>query len=32
VRLNFTPTVTNIGNINLAIAPEVSSLDFAGGL
>jgi pilus assembly protein CpaC len=32
VRLNFTPTVTNMGNINLAIAPEVSSLDFAGGL
>jgi pilus assembly protein CpaC len=32
VRLNFTPTITNIGNIHLAIAPEVSSLDFAGGL
>ena len=32
VRLNFTPTVTNAGNINLNIAPEVSSLDFAGGL
>jgi pilus assembly protein CpaC len=32
VRLNFTPTVTNIGNIHLAIAPEVSSLDFAQGL
>ena len=32
VRLNFTPTVTNIGNIRLALAPEVSSLDFAGGL
>jgi len=32
VRLNFTPTVTNIGNIRLAIAPEVSALDFAGGL
>jgi pilus assembly protein CpaC len=32
VRLNFTPTVTNIGNINLALSPEVSSLDFAGGL
>lgn len=32
VRLNFTPTVTNIGNIRLRIAPEVSSLDFAGGL
>ncbi len=32
VRLNFTPTITNSGNIHLAIAPEVSSLDFAGGL
>jgi len=32
VRLRFTPSVTNIGNIRLAIAPEVSSLDFAGGL
>jgi pilus assembly protein CpaC len=32
VRLNFTPTLTNIGNIRLDIAPEVSSLDFAGGL
>lgn len=32
VRLRFTPTVTNIGNIRLSIAPEVSTLDFAGGL
>ncbi len=32
VRLNFTPTVTNIGNIRLTIAPEVSALDFAQGL
>jgi pilus assembly protein CpaC len=32
VRLNFTPTVTNIGNIRLDIAPEVSALDFGGGL
>lgn len=32
VRLNFTPSVTNIGNIRLDIAPEVSALDFAGGL
>lgn len=32
VRLNFTPRVTNIGNIRLDLAPEVSSLDFAGGL
>lgn len=32
VRLNFTPYITNIGNIRLDLAPEVSSLDFAGGL
>ncbi|NNF11753.1 MAG: type II and III secretion system protein [Gemmatimonadetes bacterium] len=32
VRLNFTPFVTNIGNIRLDLEPEVSSLDFAGGL
>jgi pilus assembly protein CpaC len=32
VRLRFTPQVTNIGNIRLTIAPEVSSLNFAGGL
>lgn len=32
VRLDFTPSVTNIGNIRLDIAPEVSSLDFASGL
>jgi pilus assembly protein CpaC len=32
VRLRFTPRVTNIGNIRLSIAPEVSALDFAGGL
>lgn len=32
VRLDFTPAVTNIGNIRLDIAPEVSALDFAGGL
>jgi len=32
VRLHFTPRVTNIGNIRLSIAPEVSTLDFAGGL
>ena len=31
VRLDFTPTITNIGNIRLDISPEVSSLDFAGG-
>jgi len=32
IRLNFTPTVTNIGNIHLTLAPEVSALDFAQGL
>ncbi|MGH7572951.1 MAG: type II and III secretion system protein family protein, partial [Gemmatimonadota bacterium] len=32
IRLNFTPTVTNSGNIHLKVAPEVSSLDFANGL
>jgi len=32
VRLNFTPTVTDAGNIRLQVAPEVSSLDFSNGL
>ncbi len=32
IRLNFTPTITNSGNIRLRVAPEVSSLDFANGL
>ncbi len=32
VRLNFTPTITNVGNVRLAVEPEVSSLDFANGL
>jgi pilus assembly protein CpaC len=32
IRLNFTPTVTNSGNIHLKVAPEVSALDFANGL
>jgi len=32
IRLNFTPTITNSGNIRLQVAPEVSSLDFANGL
>jgi pilus assembly protein CpaC len=32
VRLNFTPTITNSGNVRLEVAPEVSSLDFANGL
>jgi pilus assembly protein CpaC len=32
VRLDFLPRITNIGNINLTIAPEVSSLDFGTGL
>ena len=32
IRLNFTPTVTNSGNIHLKVAPEVSALDFGSGL
>lgn len=32
VVLNFTPHITNDGNIRLLVAPEVSSLDFANGL
>jgi pilus assembly protein CpaC len=32
IRLNFTPRITNSGNIRLSVAPEVSSLDFANGL
>ena len=32
IRLRFTPNVTNSGTIRLAVAPEVSSLDFANGL
>jgi pilus assembly protein CpaC len=32
VRINFTPTVTPRGTIQLVVAPEVSSLDFANGL
>ncbi len=32
VRLNFVPRVTNSGMINLEVAPEVSTLDFANGL
>jgi pilus assembly protein CpaC len=32
VRLNFTPTIQNSGNIRLQVEPEVSSLDFANGL
>lgn len=32
VRLNFTPTITNSGNIDLQIEPEVSTLDFGTGL
>jgi pilus assembly protein CpaC len=32
VRLSFTPTVTDAGNIRLRVAPEVSSLDFSNGL
>ncbi len=32
VRLNFTPEITNAGAIRLAVEPEVSTLDFSGGL
>jgi pilus assembly protein CpaC len=32
VRLRFVPTVTLAGNIRLEVSPEVSSLDFAGGV
>ncbi|NNK64396.1 MAG: hypothetical protein HKO98_14460 [Gemmatimonadetes bacterium] len=32
IRLNFTPDITNSGNVRLKVAPEVSSLDFANGL
>jgi pilus assembly protein CpaC len=32
ILLNFTPTITNAGNVRLRVAPEVSSLDFANGL
>jgi pilus assembly protein CpaC len=32
VRLNFIPTITPRGTIQLQVAPEVSSLDFSNGL
>ena len=32
VRLDFTPTITNSGNVRLVVAPEVSALDFTSGL
>jgi pilus assembly protein CpaC len=32
VRLDFTPTVNDLGSINLKITPEVSDLDFENGL
>ncbi|MGI9072139.1 MAG: type II and III secretion system protein family protein [Bryobacteraceae bacterium] len=32
IRLNFLPTVTARGTINLVVSPEVSSLDYAKGL
>lgn len=32
VRLKFLPTITDNGRIRLQVAPEVSSLDFSGGL
>ena len=32
VRLNFKPDITNTGTIRMSVEPEVSSLDFSGGL
>ncbi|HSM07249.1 MAG TPA: type II and III secretion system protein, partial [Longimicrobiales bacterium] len=32
IRLNFTPTITNSGNVRLQVMPEVSALDFANGV
>lgn len=32
IRLHFTPQITNAGAIRMEVEPEVSSLDFAGGL
>ncbi len=32
IRLNFIPTITPRGTIRLQVAPEVSSLDYAGGV
>ncbi len=32
IRISFTPTLTSRGTIRLAVAPEVSSLDYANGL
>jgi pilus assembly protein CpaC len=32
VQLNFTPTVTSTGAINLKVSPEVSALDFANAV
>lgn len=32
IRLSFTPHITNSGNVDLEVAPEVSTLDFANGL
>jgi pilus assembly protein CpaC len=32
IRLNFTPTITPRGTIQLQVAPEVSALDFTNGL
>ena len=31
IRLNFVPTIANVGNIRLRVSPEVSALDFATG-
>ena len=32
IRLSFTPQITNSGSIRMEVEPEVSTLDFAGGL
>lgn len=32
IRLSFTPEITNAGAIRMSVQPEVSSLDFSGGL
>lgn len=32
IRLNFTPEIANSGGIRMKVAPEVSQLDFSGGL
>jgi pilus assembly protein CpaC len=32
IRLNFTPEITNANTVRMAVEPEVSTLDFSGGL